>query len=84
MSPHQSHANRLGPKEKTALAITTVFFTAAVTLVALGLPVTDILILMGGTAGAAVLTVSTITFAGTLRAASETAAALVRISAHQP
>ncbi|MET9954415.1 hypothetical protein ABZ135_23125 [Streptomyces sp. NPDC006339] len=84
MTSHDS-ATRIGPREAVILIVTTVFFTATVLLAALGLPVNDILILMSGTAGAAVVTVTAMTLAGAVRSARvaerEALAVLARLAA---
>ncbi|MFJ6355373.1 hypothetical protein ACIQKB_38680 [Streptomyces sp. NPDC092046] len=63
--------SRLGSREAVVLAITPVFFASVVALAALGLPVVDILTLMGATAAACVVTVTAMSAAGAARAARD-------------
>ncbi|MFC9595801.1 hypothetical protein ACFTUC_39145 [Streptomyces sp. NPDC056944] len=73
MTPYPSSPARLGPRETVALVSTTVFvfFAATVALAALGLPVVDILTLLGFTAGAVVVTVSVVIGASAARSTRE-------------
>ncbi|MFE1384253.1 hypothetical protein ACFW6S_35445 [Streptomyces sp. NPDC058740] len=63
--------SRVGPREAVVLAITPVFFASVVALAALGLPVNEILTLMGGTAAACVVTVTAMSAAGQARASRD-------------
>ncbi|MGW6569267.1 hypothetical protein [Streptomyces sp. NPDC054975] len=83
MTPPYPAPTRIGPRETLVLIVTTVFFASAVLLAALGLPVNEILLLMSGTAGASVVTVTAMTLAVAARSAREAereaVAALARI-----
>ncbi|PWS50158.1 hypothetical protein DLE01_19940 [Streptomyces sp. FT05W] len=71
MTSEQFSPTGLTSREKATLITTAVFFASAVTLTALGLPVDEVLILMGGTAGTAVVTVTAMALAGAVRSARE-------------
>ncbi|MDX2748532.1 hypothetical protein OG345_41195 (plasmid) [Streptomyces sp. NBC_01220] len=71
MTSEQFSPTGLTSREKTTLLTTAVLFASAVTLAALGLPVDEVLVLVGGTAGTAVGTVTAMALAGAVRSARE-------------
>ncbi|MFC7924572.1 hypothetical protein [Streptomyces cinereoruber] len=73
MTSYPPSPARLGPRETVVLVSTTVlfFFSSTVALAALGLPVADILTLLGFTAGAVVVTVSVVIGASAARSTRE-------------
>ncbi|RSS57454.1 hypothetical protein [Streptomyces sp. WAC01280] len=72
MTSYPPSPARLGPRETVVLVSTTVLFcSSTVALAALGLPVTDILTLLGFTAGAVVVTVSVVIGASAARSTRE-------------